>query len=616
MVKPYLDQVGGKVENDVNVFTGGLNVYEDKAFIDSTHMPYVMNMTIENPPTLTTRNSRTTIASRMAGEIYSPMLEHVTDIFSVNENDVYMIEKRDSVVCLTHMYRRQGQDGKYEPNFIVETLDSTLPNEKNYYFTIARTGTYNYLYVTGLTFKRKVALTQNPLNDSVTSIGDGHYGICCWHKGRLFLANPDSNIITFSALGDYDNFAEAIQYQVVTNPLNMVDENIVYLVENTQNTAEWFTYEWNSSTSSWESTGTMPKTALVIDVNTGLSIPDYSVIAGDFKVTNSNGKIVSIKSFDDKLMIFCEHTIHALYGDTPDTSMQNQFQLVDINNNLGALLERCVTVGGGRLFFLGDDEEVYEFTGSALHIITRPGTTRNSTISVGGISGLIRARDLDADFQYSHSKFVATSEKLYINIWNSKNTAAYEKLLFVFDIYNRLWWCEDGTFDTIGNFSDHKNKILLARQVGRYTDLLENNQGTTGYDTLYDFEESVLVDEPIEYEFHTRVYGADGLDMRKTISEVWLQARAEANVYLNDIWSSLGPWARTSGFNNNLLKIGELKYESQLPTQETKYRPDTYEQQVCYVEKMYGQRLNAFQIIIKGEGASSFWLMKRVWRAR
>jgi hypothetical protein len=347
-----------------------------------------------------------------------------------------------------------------------------------------------------------------------------------------------------------------------------------------------------------------------------MSLPDYSIIAGDFLVTNSKGKIVSLKSFDDKMIIFCEHTMHALYGDTPDIEMQNQFQLVDINNNLGALLDRCVTIGGGRLFFLGDDNEVYEYTGSALNIITRPGTTRNSTISVGGISGLIEARDVfngtPVDKGNRTSKFVATAEKLYINIWNRKRTTD-EKLLFVFDIYNRLWWCEDGEFNTIRNFRDYNNQIFLARD----SDILINNQDDDTYsDEVYDFDTNSMKRIPIEYEFHTRVYGADGLDMRKSITEVWLQARAEADVYLNDIWSSSDYWQIPAELNSNLLKIGTLKYEIQQPVQQTKYRPETYEQQVCYVEKMYGERLNAFQIIVKGSGKSSFWLMKRVWRAR
>ena len=611
MVKPYLNEIGGKVENDINMFTGGLNVYEDKAFIESNHMPYVMNMTMKNPPTLETRNSRASLVEDMDGEAYSTnpdITSPVIDIWTYNEFQFYTIVKAYDRVNIVQ-YKRTSRASKY-----VATPIATIEEEPNYYFTLARTGRKDYLYITGLTFKYKIDLTYdgNPEAEWRWRIQDGHYGICCCHKGRLFLASPDSNIITFSALGDFDNFDTPIQYQLVTNPLNMVDENYSYLMEDANNSAQWEVYTWNDLFGDFVLSGHIAKTELVIDVNTGLSLPDYSIIAGDFKVTNSKGKIVSLQSYDDKMIVFCEHTMHALYGDTPDITKQNQFQLVDLNNNLGAVAHRCITIGGGRLFFLGDDHEVYEYTGSSIQIVTRPGTTRNSTISVGGVSGLIKARDVDNFFDVSHSKFVATSERLYINIWNNKNSTIYEKLLFVFDIYNRLWWCEDGNFTTIGNYSDHENKILLARPN---CDLLVNNYGK-GNDKLYNFETDEVEDVPIEYEFHTRVFGADGLDMRKTLSEVWVQARAEATVYLNDIWSSLDAWARTSGFNNNLLKIGELKYESQLPTQETKYRPDTYEQQVCYVEKMYGQRLNAFQIVVKGSGVSKFWLMKRVWRTR
>ena len=62
MVKPYLNQVGGEVENDVSLFTGGLNTYVDKAFLEADQMPYVMNMTMKRPPAIETRDKRGTIA--------------------------------------------------------------------------------------------------------------------------------------------------------------------------------------------------------------------------------------------------------------------------------------------------------------------------------------------------------------------------------------------------------------------------------------------------------------------------------------------------------------------------------------------------------------------------
>lgn len=616
MVKPYLDRIGGVVENDVNLFTGGLNTYEDKAFLESNHMPYVMNMTMENPPALATRNSRASLVEKMEGREYSTnpdITSPVIDIWTYNEFQFYTIVKAYDRVNIVQYKRTSRSDG------YVATPVATIPEENKYYFTEARNGVKNYLYITGLTFKFKIDLTYDgdPMAEWKWRIEDNHYGICCCHKGRLFLANPESNIITFSALGDFDNFDEGQIYQLVqvvpSSAINNLNKDYIYLNDGGQ--TYYIKYEYDEELEDWDSTGTILKTDILLDQN-GMSLPDYSIIAGDFRVTNSRGKIVSLKSFDDKLMIFCEHTIHCVYGDTPDITMQNQFQLVDINNNLGAISDRCIAIGGGRLFFLGDDHEVYEYTGSSMQIVSRPGTTRNSTISVGGASGLIEARDTpvdgeDRDFGVSHSKFVATSERLYINIWNKKR-ALPEKLLFVFDIYNRLWWCEDGDFSTIGNYSDHENKILLAKLN---CDLLVNNYGS-GNDKLYNFETSEVENVPIEYEFHTRVYGADGLDMRKTISEVWVQARANATVYLNDIWSSYDAWSIPYTVKSNYLEIGKLVNKTQSLNQEKYYRPDTYEQQVCYVEKMYGQRLNAFQIVIKGSGASRFWLMKRVWRAR
>lgn len=615
MVKPYLNEVGGKVENDVNLFTGGLNTYVDKAFIDSNMMPYVMNMAMENPPQLKTRNERSTLASLMPGEIYTENLGSIVDMYAYDENQFYIITDQGLSRKLIEVYR--GSDG-YETRDITPAGLDPIPTAETYYFTLARQATNNWIYITGKSnntwFKLKISVSHNPLEAAATPITDDYSGICCCHKGRLFLGNPDSNIVTYSALYDYDNFAEAVQYQVVEAAQDMVDENITYLMDSL-NDYEWNKWVYDADTQSWVTDGTIAKTELVIDVNTGLSIPDYSVIAGDFKITNAIGRLVSLKSFDDKLIIFCEHSMHVMYGDTPDMSRQNQFQLVDLNNNLGALSDRCITIGGGRLYWLGDNHEIYEYTGSAINIIDRPGTTRNSTLSVGGISGLVEAKDVTyGGANYTPSKFIATSERLFLNIYNRYKEN--EKLLFIFDIYNRTWWCEDGEFNTISNYSDHTNRILLAKSNGDILIANDKENVHPGRDEVYNFDTNTLEYELIKYEFHTRVYGADGTDMRKSITNIWFQARAKADVYLDDVWTSHDVWKFTDVEVANLLKIGDLVDIDQEPDQKTYYRPHAYEQQVCYVEKMYGQRLNAFQIIVKGEGESQFYLMKREWRAR
>lgn len=614
MVKPYLNQVGGKVENDVNLFTGGLNTYVDKGFLEADQLPYVMNMTMWRPPMMCTRPSRITIANDMAGKVWASNIGNIVDMWAFDEDQFFVITKEESAASLKVVYR-----SGVGMNYSVNPIKTDLPLEDTYYLTPAWDGTNHYLYVTGLTFKLKVSIIRaNPLTDYADYVSDGYYGISCFHKNRMFFGMPDNNIVTFSALGDFDNFDKFVQYQVVTNVLQMVNHDYVYLMTNNNNTALWDTYAWDEDTSQFVQGGTIPKSSLVIDTTTGLSVPDYSVIAGDFKITNSTGQLMALKSFDDKLVIMCEHSMHVMYGDTPDTSMQNQFQLVDVNNNLGCHSARCTAIGGGRLFWLGDDYEVYEYTGSALNIISRPGKTRNSTLAVGGISNIFLA-DNDVDFR-KKAQMIATANKLYFNIgWASEN-----KYLFVFDIYNRLWWCEDGEFTAIATYSTQINSILMALPNG---DILRNYEkwNDDSVDYVFDFDSNKIVEKIIKYEFHTRVYGADGTDTRKTLDKVWFQARATASVYINDIWTSHDKWAELVGnemgrdIDDNYRVIGTLSYDQQsiqpYGTDE-KYRSDEYEQQPCYVEKMYGQRVNVFQIIVKGTGKSKFYLMKREWRAR
>lgn len=625
MVKPYLNQVGGKVDDDVALFNGGLNTYVDKAFLESNQMPYVMNMTMETPPAIETRHSRTSIVTYMENEEWDEYLGNIIDVYAYDENQIFLISDvleedlhgdYQPVRRLVEVYfpYSNGYQNRYKVRIFT---DYVIP-EDNYYFTVAKRDVDQFIYLTGETFKIRITIETDPEQTSIQKVEDGYYGMCCCHKGRLFLGSPDTNKIVFSALYDFDNFDKVINYMYIgTVPQDWTgaDTSYIYLVDNDE--LSYTQYQYNEGT--WYPlVDTLPKADVFIDQSTGLSIPDYSQIAGEFKVTNSIGKLVSIKSFDDKLMIFCDHSMHCVYGSTPDMSLSEHFQLVDLNNNLGAISDRCITIGGGRLFWLGDNMEVYEYTGSAINIISRPGTTRNSTLSVGGVSSLIY--DVGAgyvDTLNSHAKFEATSEKLYINIWNRrKGFDAAEKLLLVFDIYNRVWWCEDGAFNTIGNYSDHVNKILLATAEG---DLLINNNAVSGYDYLFNFNKGIPESVPIKYEFHTRMYGADGADMRKTLNDVWFQARAEAEVFVNDTWTSYDAWAETAyGLNDNFIKIGTLKNEAQSLAEKTKYRtyqPYTYEQQPCYVPKMYGQRLNTFQITVRGEGISRFYLMKREWRA-
>ena len=620
MVKPYLNQVGGNVDDDVSLFSGGLNTYVDKAFLESDQMPYVMNMQLGRAPGIHARNPRVTIAKYMADNKWPAdhLPEGIVDMFSYNSNHIFAIAGGTNNKYLYDIFRASGST-----NYSVRSLCSVNEEDK-YYFTIAKQQKYAYLYITGETFKLKVEIDDaTPQFAGVTPVEDDKYGICCIHKGRLFLADPHTNTITFSCLFDFDNFDEVQLYYYAgsynpLDPYDFTDANPDYIYLFNYSSTQYLQYQWDGT--QWvELADKLSKDAVTIDKETKISIPDYSQIAGQFYVTNAVGSIVSIKSFDDKLIIFCEHSMHVIYGDTPDMSLENHFQLVDLNNNLGALADRCIAIGGGRLFWLGDNNEIYEYSGASINMISRPGKTRNSTLSVGAVSGVIDAK-LWEDLGASHAKFTATAEKLYVDIWNANNPhTRREKLLFIFDIYNRTWWCEDGDFDTIADYEAQNDTILIGLSNG---DILINNQGTINttadnwVDEVYDFTADKAITKDINYEVHTRVYGADGADLRESLARIWVQGYANADVYLNDIWLSYDYWHEPDIVNQNLLKIGALTRKTQSPTQLTRYREDTYEQNVCYVEKMYGQRLNTFQIIIKGTGKSSFYLMKRVWRAR
>jgi hypothetical protein len=265
----------------------------------------------------------------------------------------------------------------------------------------------------------------------------------------------------------------------------------------------------------------------------------------------------------------------------------NFFQIVDVMNNLGIHSAKCTAIGGGRMFWLGDDYEVYEYTGSYINMISRPDGDERA----GGISNIFSA---EADIDWKNTaRMVATSERLFLDM--PARLTEGNKYMFVYDIYNKIWWCEDGEFVTIANYSDSTNQIIMALPNG---DIQISREKSTdeGVDRIYNFEERIVEEKPIEYEFHTRVYGADGTDLRKTISEVIFQARANASVYLNDIWTSFDKWGQLYGYDTpnrpidlNYRKIGSLLYDQQKIQEEAidnVYQPETYEQQHIYVEKM------------------------------
>lgn len=93
----------------------------------------------------------------------------------------------------------------------------------------------------------------------------------------------------------------------------------------------------------------------------GLSWGDawFQVNAGD------GDRITAFGPFPDSLIIFKEHSIHALVGDTPDATFSNAFQLKPVNTSVGTDSQETVVATHGYLIFRGA-EGVYALTGTKL----------------------------------------------------------------------------------------------------------------------------------------------------------------------------------------------------------------------------------------------------------
>lgn len=544
----YYNQLNGNIENDVSLFSGGLNSFNDKAFIDTNQMPYTFNMGMYKPPMMCTRAARKSLTKLSA--LSSPSI--IIAMWARDEYGAIIVTRTPTLGVQRLWYVYKDIDENWEE---VEIEAPHMPRNKQIYFCYCKTAVEEYLYLGNDSYKAKFELNSDStyLANSFEEIMDDHYGIPCWHKGRLFLTNPSNNTITYSALYDYDNF---------TDVPDVPDPTI-----------------------------------------------DYSSYAGDFFVTNAVGKLTRAVSFDDRLVIFAEHSMHMLYGDTPLITSSSQFQLVDLNNNLGCREPLSIAIGGGYLYWMGDDANIYSYSGSSIDTISMPMSSRYVT----------RAGGINREFLSNCKSAIATAttDKYYIQVTKYYDYVGDLAVIYVYDTKSHVWWMEDGDMTAMTHYRTSLNNILLAT---RDLEILETTDDYGGCDELRnDSGEKELV--AIPYEFHTKVYGADGVDSRKSISEVWFQASADAEVFLTDSWTStsdLYPITRVE--NTSDKKIGTLSYKGEkrvdIDGYLRTYNEDDYEQQVCYVQKMYGQRVNTFQIKVRGEGPCKFFLMKRKWDAR
>lgn len=618
MVKDYLNQINGRLTDDVNLFTGGLNTYSDKAFIQPYEMPYVMNLTSYKPPMMCTRESRKYLLKTDEADAV------IVSIYAYDKNLIAYVTRNviTGAQKLWIRYKDYFGSGTWET---VEKNEVSLPAHQDLYFCYCRTQVAEYLYLGNQTCKFKIDITNKFDVDSDTDtlfpteeIEDDFYGIPCWHKGRLFLSKYDT--VIFSALNDFDNFTQFPDMSVsssISADIALVDgsSSTGLTATGAYNTGAYTItlngnlYADNNKTFYYDAEAgefTFEEGNMLVyrDAQWQIDLPDYSSYAGEFFVTTGRGNIVMIKSFDDKLVIFCEHSIHLLYGDTPLTTSSYQFQLVDLYKNLGCISPKSVAVASNRLLWLGDDREIYAYSGSYVDIISQPYEDKRT-------SGLDTTKIAEQTWAIA----TATSNKYYIQL----QLKSLEYVLLVYDISKAVWWIEDtgdtGRFYSITNYSNDYNRIIFSDGNGC---VMQTTKDYNGYDIAYSRENEDTYIKPIQYKFETRVYGADGVDSRKTITKVYLQASADATVYITDSWTSSDLWEGRPN-KDSLKEVGKLTLKGLKPMSNeylNTYDDYDYEQQLCVVPKMYGERLNTFQVVVEGSGPSKFYLMKREWSAR
>lgn len=230
----------------------------------------------------------------------------------------------------------------------------------------------------------------------------------------------------------------------------------------------------------------------------GGDITDYSTPndAGSFDVTNAKGNITSIIPFDSKLVVFSEYSMHRLYGSEP-----SNFQLVDIEGNIGCISDRSAVICNKRLYWIWYDG-VYEDSGSGPLKVSEPYfiNGQNSNGVTGGVTEYIK------NIKFSlKDKIVAGSygDYLYIAIPYGAS-ATTNNLLLVFDTKLRKWYVETGAFVDFITFG---NYLYGVDSTGQIWDMVN---GTDDAGTA------------ISWEYITKTFTDGAISQKKVVSNLWI----------------------------------------------------------------------------------------------
>lgn len=328
--------------------------------------------------------------------------------------------------------------------------------------------------------------------------------------------------------------------------------------------------------------------------------------AGEINITNAKGDIVAMISYDDKLIIFCERSWHVLYGDSPNPEA-NQFSLVDMDDQIGCISSDTVTICNRLLYWIDHNMAVYQYNGASIAKVSEP----FGDDGYGGIKNL--------EITQSRKKNIVMSSYdnyVHIVVTTSPFYDALNETMIVYDTNTRVWWLEDGEFsalckwETDGDvpFSNKSDYLLGAKYNGDIQIL--NMHTREGNDVEFDVETRGFNTNDIKYNFETKTWLLGAVRNTKTLTDVWFEAAANADVYVCDYFTKQDSSSR-------YLKLGNLKMPTHYDMLEQHYYGhEGEERQRLIVPRMYVQKVNAFSLKVAGKGMAEFFMLEKNWRIK
>lgn len=566
-MRPLLNLLSGKSKSDIIYLNGGLNTCSNQAEIQDNQLQSMLNVSLRKSPMLSTRSNRLSIAWRMVDRTnYGGHI--VKKMFCSSSKTLYAIEEYDNTMSALYRYCEEnnsivkhyvGPTEIYGPYSICECKDSA----NTYIFFSSGLVVHEYI-----------------------EQGSGGYN-----------PTPDVDFDEFEDDESDDNPLEPLEDE----PLEPTDPSYI----NTTIPAGILAAHKNRL---WVGSGNTVKFSNLQDFdNFTIDSEDPVNTAGEIQLTNAKGSIVGLISFDGKLIVLCERSWHIIYGSTPNMNLSDSFYVVDMNDGVGCCSYNGYAICDRNLYWIDSDCSVYRYNGASLIKVSEPYGSDNYA-QYGGIKNYTINKDRLGDIYMS-----GFDTYLYICVTHSIEYQALNDTFLVYDTKNRVWWVEDGAFTSMENWDRDKGDYFVGSNYAGDLLWLNKNDYRIGTDTLFDMSERDFYTVPIQYKFETKTWLLNSVKNKKTLTNVWFQADANAVVYTHDSWAYHSPGED----DVELLPIGVLKRaNSHNILAPNRHYPEGTERQRTIVPKMYLQKVNAFTIVVEGKDYAEFHLMEKEWRIR